>query len=59
MFLVEAHLTFGVGGGGCLLVRTLAVEFVLDLRQWVFHDLMRGHPNTLMTGLIVRMDQQL
>ena len=60
MFLVEAyavaHLTFGGWG---LLVKTLAVEFVPDLGHGFGRDLMRGHLNTLMTGVIVRMDQRL
>ena len=60
MFLVEAyavaHLTFGGWG---LLVKTLAVEFVPDLGHGFVRDLMRDHPNTLMIGVIVRMDQRL
>ena len=60
MFLVEAyaisHLTFG----GCrLLVQAMTVEFVPDLGHCFFRDLTRGHPNTPMTGLIVRVDQRL
>ena len=60
MFLVEtyaiSHLKFGGWG---LLVQALAVEFVPDLGHCFFRDLMRGHPNTPMTGLIVRVDQRL
>ena len=60
MFLVEAyaiaHLTFGGWG---LLVQALAVEFALDLGHCFFRDLMWGHPNTPMIGLIVRVDQRL
>ena len=60
MFLVEAyavaHMTFGGWG---LLVKTLTVEFVPDLGHGFGRELMRGHPNTLMIGVIVRMDQRL
>ena len=60
MFLVEAyaisHLTFR----GCrLLVQAMTVEFASDLGYCFLRDLMRGYPNTPMTGLIVRMDQRL
>ena len=51
-----AHLTFGGWG---LLVQALAVEFVPDLEHCFFRDLMRGHPNTSMIRLIVRMNQRL
>ena len=60
MFLVEAytiaHLSFGGWG---LLLQALAVESVLDLGHGFGCDLMRGHPNTLMIGVIVRMNQRL
>ena len=60
MFLVEAytiaHSTFGGWG---LLIQALAVESVPDLGHSVGCDLMWGHPNTSMIGVIVRMDQRL
>ena len=61
MFLVEvdaiAHLTFGGGWG--LLVQALAVESVPDLGHGFGRDLMPGHPNTLMIGVIVGVNQRL
>ena len=60
MFLVEAyaiaHLTFGGWG---LWVQALTVESVSDLGHGVGCDLMWGHANTSMIGVIVRMDQRL
>ena len=60
MFLVKAytiaHLAFGGWG---LWVQALAEESVPDLGHGVGGDLMRGHPNTPMIGVIVRMDQWL
>ena len=60
MFLVEAyaisHLTFGGWG---LLVQAMTLEFVPDVGHGFFSDLMRGHRNTPMIGLIVRKDQRL
>ena len=60
MFLVEAyaiaHLTFGGWG---LLLQALVVESVPDLGHGFGCDLMQGHPNTPMIGVIVRMDQWL
>ena len=59
MFLVEAYAIAQLTFGGCgLLVQALAVEFVPDLGDHFFRDLMRGHPNTPMIGLIVRVDQR-
>ena len=37
----------------------MTVEFVPDHEHCFLRDLMRGHPNTPITGLIVRVDQRL
>ena len=60
MFLVEAYaMNHSIFWGWGLLVQTLAVDSVPDLGRGVECDLMRGHPNTPMIGVIVRMDQRL
>ena len=60
MFLVDTHpvphATFGRRRG---LVQTRPVEFVPHLRDRLGGDLMRGQPNTAMTGVIVGMNQGL
>ena len=60
MFLVEAytiaHSTFRRWH---LWVQALAVESIPHVGHGVWGDLMRGHPNAAMIGVIVRMDQGL
>ena len=60
MFLVEAytiaHLAFGRWGLG---VQALALESIPHVGHGIGADLMRGHANAAMIGVIVRMDQGL
>jgi len=60
MFLVESHaiphLTFGGWG---LLIQSQTVESVPDIRYGFGRDLVRGHPDAPMIGLVLRVNQQL